>query len=56
VASFEPLQHWFYDYRKGKVVRGRKLALPRWRPTDQPAPGPAGKVPQDWESHLHDLV
>jgi hypothetical protein len=56
VASFEPFQHWFYDYRKGKIVKGRRLAPPRSRPASQPAPGPEGKVPLDWESLLHDLV
>jgi hypothetical protein len=56
VASFEPLQNWFYDYRRGKIVKGLRLAPPRWRPETQPAPGPEGKVPEDWESLLHDLV
>jgi hypothetical protein len=56
VASFEPLQHWFFDYRTGRIIKGKRLAPPRWRPENQPAPGPAGKVPDDWESLLHDLV
>ena len=56
VASFEPLQRWFYDYRKGKIVKGMRLAPPRWRPENQAAPGPQGRVPHDWESLLHDLV
>jgi Zn-finger in ubiquitin-hydrolases and other protein len=56
VASFEPLQHWFYDYGRGRIVKGIRLAAPRSRPESQPAPGPEGKVPEDWESLLHDLV
>jgi Zn-finger in ubiquitin-hydrolases and other protein len=56
VASFEPLQNWFFDYRTGKIVKGMKLAAPRWHPENQPAPGPSGRVPQEWESLLHDLV
>jgi hypothetical protein len=52
VASFEPGETWFYDYPTGKTLRGEKLAPPRWHPDDQPAPGPAGKVPPDWESRL----
>lgn len=56
VASFEPLQNWFYDYEKKKVLKGPRLAGPRSRPESQPAPGPEGRVPQNWESLLHDLV
>jgi hypothetical protein len=56
VASFEPLQNWFFDYRTGTIVRGMRLAPPRSRPESQPSPGPEGKVPQDWESLLHDFV
>ncbi|HEY6344348.1 MAG TPA: UBP-type zinc finger domain-containing protein [Bryobacteraceae bacterium] len=52
-ASFEPRETWFYDYRTRKMIPGPQLAEPRWRPEDQPAPGPAGKVPRDWESRLH---
>ena len=56
VASFEPLQGWFYDYEKQKVFRGIRLLSPRSRPEDQPAPGPAGKVPENWESLLNDVA
>jgi hypothetical protein len=56
VASFEPLQSWFYDYSKGRVVRGMRLLPPRSHPADQPVPGPEGRVPADWESLLHDIV
>jgi hypothetical protein len=53
VASFEPGETWFYDYGTRKMVLGEKLAEPRWHPEGQPAPGPSGKVPHDWESRLH---
>jgi hypothetical protein len=56
VASFEPLQNWFYDYRSKKVLKGPKLIGPRWRPETQPAPGPDGIVPANWESLLHDVA
>jgi hypothetical protein len=52
-ASFEPGETWFYDYRTRKMIAGEKLVEPRWHPEDQPVPGPAGKVPHDWESRLH---
>jgi hypothetical protein len=56
VASFEPLQNWFYDYRFKKVLKGPRLVGPRWRPENQPAPGPEGNVPENWESLLHDVA
>jgi hypothetical protein len=54
VASFEPLQGWFFDYEKRRVFRGIRLLPPRSHPEDQPAPGPVGKVPANWESLLND--
>jgi hypothetical protein len=56
VASFEPLQGWFYDYEKRKVFRGIRLLSPRSHPQDQSAPGPDGKVPENWESLLNDVA
>jgi hypothetical protein len=53
VASFEPGETWFYDFRTRKMFEGQKLAEPRWRPESQSAPGPTGKVPPDWQSRLH---
>jgi len=53
IASFEPGEDWFYDYRTKAFIDGPALAPPRWHPTSQPAPGPQGKVPSDWQSHLH---
>jgi hypothetical protein len=50
VASFEPGETWFYNYATGKMLRGEILAPPRWHPENQPVPGPAGRVPADWES------
>jgi hypothetical protein len=54
IASFEPGERWFYDYRTEKVFAGPSLAPPQWHPEDQPVPGPAGRVPADWESLLHE--
>jgi hypothetical protein len=53
IASFEPGETWFYDFRTQEMFEGRKLADPRWHPRNQLAPGPAGKVPPDWQSRLH---
>jgi hypothetical protein len=52
IASFEPGESWFYDYRSRKMIPGEKLAEPHSHPASQPVPGPSGKVPRDWESLL----
>jgi Zn-finger in ubiquitin-hydrolases and other protein len=54
IASFEPGERWFYDYRTEQVFAGPSLAPPRWHPEGQPVPGPAGRVPPNWESLLHE--
>ena len=54
VQSYEPGEDWFYDYRSGDFLdSGPQLAAPDSRPLDQPAPGPAGAVPSDWQRHLN---
>lgn len=52
IASYEPGEDWFWDYVRGKGVPGPTLAPPTAHPADQPAPGPAGRVPDDWREHL----
>jgi Zn-finger in ubiquitin-hydrolases and other protein len=54
ISSFEPGEDWFFDYRTGKAFDGPHLAPPRSHPVDQPVPGPAGRVPEDWESQLNE--
>jgi hypothetical protein len=51
--SYEPGEDWFWDYAHEELVDGPVLAAPHHRPLDQPAPGPAGRVPPDWQSRLH---
>ncbi|WP_103380111.1 UBP-type zinc finger domain-containing protein [Pseudonocardia dioxanivorans] len=53
VQSFEPGEDWFWDFRAERPVAGRVLADPQHRPLDQPAPGPAGRVPADWLDKLN---
>jgi hypothetical protein len=53
IASFEPGENWFYDYRDQQFYEGPKLAPPEHHPLDQPTPGPAGRVPVDWQRQLH---
>jgi len=53
IASFEPGEDWFYDYRSGEFFEGPTLAAPDSHPADQPVPGPAGRVPHDWRARLN---
>jgi hypothetical protein len=54
ITSFEPGEHWFYDYRTEEFFAGPKLPVPHAHPLDQPVPGPAGRVPSNWETLLHE--
>jgi hypothetical protein len=53
IASFEPGEDWFYDFRTDDFVDGPELAAPHSHPASQPTPGPHGLVPKDWQSRLH---
>jgi Zn-finger in ubiquitin-hydrolases and other protein len=54
VQSFEPGEEWFWDYAREEYVDdGPELAAPTSHPLDQPAPGPHGRVPGDWQYRLH---
>lgn len=53
IRSFEPGEAWFWNYETGAAIRGERLAPPESHPLDQPAPGPAGLVPADWQSRLN---
>ena len=52
-ASFEPGEDWFWDYVLQDIVDGPPLAPPVHHPLDQTTPGPADRVPADWEDHLN---
>ena len=53
VASYEPGEAWFWNYQTEDYYDGPELAPPEHHPADQPTPGPAGRVPADWQRHLH---
>ena len=54
MRSYEPGETWFYDVRDGSMAPdGPALAPPEHRRLDQPAPGPAGRVPAHWQDQLH---
>ena len=52
--SFEPGEGWFWDYEQGVMVEGAGLPPPHAHPETQPVPGPAGRVPRNWQSLLND--
>jgi hypothetical protein len=54
ITSFEPDERWFYDYRTEEFFTGPKLHAPHSHPLDQPVPGPAGAVPSNWQTLLHE--
>jgi len=53
IQSFEPGEDWFWDFAEDDYADGPTLAPPDSHPKDQPTPGPAGAVPDDWPQHLH---
>jgi Zn-finger in ubiquitin-hydrolases and other protein len=53
VQSFEPGEDWIWSYRAEQFYDGVRLAGPTDHPADQPVPGPAGRVPADWQRRLH---
>ena len=53
MQSYEPGEDWFWDYAAEEYADGPPLAPPRHHPVDQPVPGPAGRVPPDWQYRLH---
>jgi hypothetical protein len=54
IQSFEPGEDWFWDYNTNQIYEdGPELAPPTHHPAGQPVPGPAGRVPRDWQAHIH---
>jgi ubiquitin-hydrolase Zn-finger-containing protein len=53
IRSYEPGEDWYWDYETSQFAEGPELAPPQHHPVDQPAPGPAGRVPADWQNHIH---
>jgi hypothetical protein len=53
VQTFEPGEDWFWDYEARVYLEGPPLAPPTSHPEEQPAPGPDGRVPTDWQYQLN---
>ena len=52
IQSFEPGETWMFDYTTNAVFEGPELAAPSHHPLSQTTPGPADRVPADWETLL----
>lgn len=53
IRSFEPGEEWFWDFGSNAYVEnGPELAPPAAHPQDQAVPGPADRLPADWQRHL----
>lgn len=53
IQSFEPGEDWFWNYLTDKGFLGPALADPTARPESQSSPGPAERVPADWQDQLN---
>jgi hypothetical protein len=53
IRSYEPGEDWFWDYKTERTATGPQLASPEHHPVKQGVPGPADRVPEDWQEHLH---
>jgi hypothetical protein len=54
IQSFEPGENWFWDFGTDQYFDGPPLAPPRSHPRSQFAPGPAERVPANWEEFLNE--
>jgi hypothetical protein len=53
IRSFEPGEDWFFNYPNSAFFAGPELEQPAHHPLDQTVPGPASRVPADWQQRLH---
>jgi hypothetical protein len=53
IRSYEPGEDWFWNYATQQYLDGPELIAPLHHPLEQPVPGPAGRVPRDWQRRLH---
>jgi hypothetical protein len=54
IRSYEPGESWFWNFQTSQMLEGGpELAAPHSHPFDQGVPGPAGRVPPDWQAYLN---
>ncbi|MEY9849093.1 UBP-type zinc finger domain-containing protein [Streptacidiphilus sp. MAP5-3] len=53
IRSFEPSEEWFWNYDTSEFYEsGPQLAPPTHHPLNQSVPGPADRLPSDWQQRL----
>lgn len=52
IRSYEPGEDWFYDFRTDDYAESPELAPPESHPVEQTVPGPAERVPANWQQQL----
>lgn len=52
IQTFEPGEDWFWNYETDDYAEGPELAPPHAHPPTQTAPGPAERLPADWQDIL----
>ncbi|PYC67648.1 hypothetical protein C7C46_30135 [Streptomyces tateyamensis] len=53
MRTYEPGEGWFWDYETSEYFEsGPELAAPLSHPLDQSVPGPADRLPPNWEEQL----
>ncbi len=54
IRSYEPGETWFWNFHTNQMFDGGpELAPPHAHPAGQGVPGPAGRVPPDWQAYLN---
>ncbi len=53
ITSFEPGESWYWSYADESGYDGPRLMDPQHHPLDQTVPGPAERVPVDWQQQIH---
>ncbi|MFE3544202.1 UBP-type zinc finger domain-containing protein [Nocardia sp. NPDC059177] len=54
IQSYEPGEDWFWNFTTSEVYSGGpELAAPTSHPIGQSVPGPADRVPANWQSLIN---
>jgi hypothetical protein len=53
IQSYEPGETWFWDYETEAFAEGPALVDPTEHPVSQSVPGPAERVPPNWQNMLN---
>jgi hypothetical protein len=53
IRTFEPGETWFWNFETNDFTDGPQLVAPLEHPLTQTTPGPAPRVPSNWQQLLH---